>query len=171
MKEIQLTRGKVALVDDEDFELLSQNKWYAQKYSKTDTWYAARRIWKVDGNKDKTILMHIQIMGTKPGFEIDHKDTNGLNNQKPNLRYCTSSQNQMNTKKRKGCTSKYKGIYWDNQMKSWRVRVKKDGKIMYQKLFKDEISAAIAYNNAAIIHFGDFARLNIIPDLHQTHLI
>lgn len=166
MKEIQLTKGKKALVDDEDFKSLNQNKWYAQKYYKGDIWYAARRIWKADGNKDKTILMHVQIMGNKEGFEIDHGDTDGLNNQRYNLRHCTSSQNQMNTKKRKGCTSEYKGISWDKQMNSWRVRVKKDGKIMYQKLFKSETTAAIAYNNAAIIHFGEFARLNIIPDLH-----
>ncbi len=162
MKEIKLTRGKVALVDDEDFHALNKSKWYAHKYTKGDIWYAARRIHKVDGYKDMTIFMHVQIMGDKEGLEIDHINTNGLDNQKNNMRHCTSSQNQMNTKKREGCSCKYKGVYWDKKLKHWRVRVKMGGVFVYQKLFKDEMEAAIAYNNAVLIHFGEFARLNII---------
>lgn len=86
MKEIPLTQGKVALVDDEDCERLNQFKWYALK--RPNTWYAVRNVWVE--NKRTAISMHREIMDASRGQEIDHKNGDGLYNLKVNLRFCTS---------------------------------------------------------------------------------
>ena len=81
MKEILLTQNKVALVDDEYFERINQYKWYAQKNSRSDVWYAARQIY-IGRGKQKTITMHREIMNAPKGVQIDHRNGNGLGNQK-----------------------------------------------------------------------------------------
>lgn len=156
MKEIQLSRGKVALVDDEDFELLNQYKWYAQKGHKT--FYATT---------SRGILMHRLILGlNETNTYCDHEDYNGLNNQKSNLRIATNSQNSINSRKRENTTSKYKGVwltkskYKDKAYLYWQARVNKDKKVFHLGYFKDEQEAALAYNKKAFELFGEFANLN-----------
>ena len=105
MKKIELTQGKFALVDDEDFEWLNQWKWYANHLGYT--WYVVRSV-RYD-NEVKAILMHRSILNAKIGEEIDHINHNGLDNRKKNLRICTRSQNNMNRNKLRG-TYKYKGV-------------------------------------------------------------
>ncbi len=101
MKEIQLTKGKVTLVDDEDYEYLMKNSWCYQNPG-----YAARR-------KNKSIeLMHRVIMKAKKGEQVDHIDMNRLNNQKENLRIVNNSQNGMNKLVQNNSTSGYKGVSW-----------------------------------------------------------
>jgi hypothetical protein len=159
MKEIKLTQGKVALVDDEDFEYLNQFKWHAKKGC--NTFYAKRSI------KGSTLSMHSLIMKPPHGFEIDHKDLNGLNNQKDNLRICTRSQNQANRKKAKG-NSRYLGvcrlkgeIYNGKKYRDTIIAtINKDNKLIYLGSFKTEEEAAIAYDIAAKKLHGEFAYLN-----------
>lgn len=103
MKEIQLTQGRVALVDDEDYEFLNQFKWHADNHG--HTFYAARSLW-INGKK-VIHLMHWYVM---KGKGVDHIKDGGLNNQKSNLRFCDKSKNAMNQKPRKVGTSKYKGV-------------------------------------------------------------
>jgi len=159
MKEITLTRGKIALVDDDDFEWLNQWKWYAMWNGRH--WYAVRGAYSVDG-KYHTILMHRVITDAQPSQQVDHKDTNSLNNRRANLRLCTQSQNSANAKKRAGCSSQYKGVHWNKQHSKWQVYVKAHGKQIHLGLFDDEVEAGLAYNDAATEHFGEFARLNRI---------
>ena len=101
MKELPLTQGKAALVDDADFEWLSQWKWTAMRAK--DTWYAVRKPYV--GKVRLTVMMHRQIANTKDGMHTDHRDGNGLNNQRTNLRSATPTQNQHNRrmKKEKQC--------------------------------------------------------------------
>jgi len=110
--------------------------------------------------------MHRVIMDAQPGQRVDHKDGNGLNNQRRgqdgNLRFCTNAQNVANARKRIGCSSRFKGIYWDKQNSKWRARITAPSGRIHLGLFKDEIEAALAYNDAAIEHFAEFARLNMI---------
>lgn len=153
MKEIQLTQGQIALVDDEDFENLNQFRWCAVKIGRT--FYAVRNV-RIDGKK-RGVRMHCQILG---GKLIDHKDHNGLNNQKSNLRFCTASQNCMNKRKRKNCVSIYKGVCFHKQHKRWLAHIKKDGKDNHLGYFVTEIDAAKAYNIKAVELFGEFANLN-----------
>lgn len=159
MKEIKLTQGKVALVDDEDYEWLNGFKWYAQKGR--DTFYAGRAI-RVKG-KLTTQQMHTLIMGDNPlKLDIDHIKGNGLDNQRHMLRFCTRQQNLMNRKPNKNCSSVYKGVYWNKGEGKWRAHIRINRKSVHLGYFHVELNAAKAYDMAAIKYFGEFARLNII---------
>lgn len=111
MKKIPLTKGQVALVDDEDYEMVSRYKWYTQDINKT--LYAQRMIVTKGTGKRVTMFMHRLIMNTPQGMDTDHIDRNGLNNQKSNLRICTRTQNLLNRGMLKSNTSGYKGVYLD----------------------------------------------------------
>lgn len=160
MKEIQLTQGKVALVDDEDFERVNLFKWHALK--KDNNYYASRHI--PIGKTRKTTFIHQLVMNvdilSKEDIEIDHIDGNGLNNQKYNLRACTHSQNLMNSKKRINSSSKYKGVGWHKLRKKYRARIRLNGIQYHLGLFDSDIDAAKAYDNKAKELFGEFAKLN-----------
>lgn len=155
MKEIYLSQGQIALVDDEYFEYLNGFKWYALKAR--NTFYAARKIW-VSG-KQKTILMHWEVMN---GKGIDHIDGNGLNNQKSNLRFCTQSENCMNTRKYANKSSLYKGVSFFKRDSNWRAQIMINRKEIHLGYFTSEVNAAKAYNEKAIELFGEFANLNLV---------
>lgn len=156
MKIIPLTQGKVALVDDEDFELVSQYKWSAA--AKKQMWYAHRGV-KRNG-KWTTIDMHRFIMNPKSGGEIDHISTNGLDNRKKNLRVVSKSQNRFNQRKLASCSSIYKGVSWHSFNKKWQATIGINGKQKHLGYFNDQKEAAVTYDRAAIELFGEYARLN-----------
>lgn len=157
MKQIELTKGQFALVDDEDFEELNQFKWHA--IVARDTFYAVRKIYT---NKEKvSTMMHRVILGTtNKKIQIDHKDGNGLNNQKNNLRESTASQNQSNTSYQKNNAFKHKGVGWHKGASKYRARITLNGKEYHLGLFEDIIDAAKAYDEKAKELFGEFAWLN-----------
>jgi hypothetical protein len=155
MKEIQLTQGKVALVDDEDFELLNQYKWCAAKNK--NTYYAESKINNIN------VKMHRLIMKTEKGNVVDHKDHNGLNNQKCNVRNCTNAQNSKNrTKSKSQSSSKYIGVIYRGDVSSWQASIRVNYVLINLGFFKTQNEAAEAYNKAAIKYFGEFANLNTI---------
>ena len=159
MKEIKLSkkgknRGKyVALVDNEDYNFFNRWNWYA--WSSRGIFYAARTI-KVNG-KTKTIHLHREIMRTPENLKIDHRDGNGLNCQRHNMRNCTHSQNMSN---RKPCgTSKYLGVYI-YRSKYIQVKITINGRSTYLGSSKNEEDAARIYDKAALKYHGEFANLN-----------
>jgi hypothetical protein len=154
-KEIILTQGKVAIVDDEDFEYLNQFKWYANNN------YVGRSI-TVSKNKQKHILIHRFIMKPDKGMLIDHLDGNPLNNQKNNLRICTHSDNMRNCKISIKNTSGYKGVSFVKKKNTYKSAIKFNKRTIYLGYYIDPIDAARAYNTAAIKYFGEFAKLNKI---------
>ena len=159
MKEIQLTQGYVALVDDENYEWINGFKWCMRK--DRNNVYAKRAI-RVNG-RHKTIQMHYLIMGENPlKLMIDHRDGDGLNNRKENLRFCTNQENQMNSRSQKNSSSIHKGVYWNKKDGKWMARICISGHQIYLGSFDIEVDAAIAYNTAAIKYYGEFAKLNII---------
>ncbi len=160
MKEILLTQNKVALVDDEDYDELSKYKWRI-KVGDGGLFYA-RRNKRINGKRIE-IPMHRQIMNTPKGMEVDHIDHNGLNNQKSNLRNCTTQENQFNVSKIRG-KSKYKGVctYKNGKRELFRVFISINKKQTFIGYYKTEIEAALAYNDAAQKHYGEFAQLNVI---------
>lgn len=158
MKEIKLTQGKVALVDDEDYEYLNQWKWYALK--SRNTFYATRVV-RV-GCKSMRFYMHRVIM-KEPTLLVDHCDSNGLHNYKSNLRECTRRQNGMNRKSNNNSTSIYKGVSYSIGIERWVAAIQINGKRKLLGKFLNEIDAALKYNEAAKEYFGEFALLNKIP--------
>lgn len=156
-KQISLTQGKVAIVDDEDFEWLNQWKWCARKDG--PRWYVMRR-----NCERELVQMHRFILNPQAHLETDHRNGNGLDNRRCNLRSCTRSQNSMNSKKRTGCTSQFKGICWRQDTRKWRARIQFNDKRHNLGCFDNELKAAKAYNKAASRLFGEFARLNVIGE-------
>lgn len=157
-KQIPLTQGKFALVDDEDYDFLMQWKWH---FNPAGAGYAKRTISLGDG-KFKCIQMHRLLLNVGVGISIDHIDRNGLNNQRINLRIANQSENMRNRESFKKSTSKFKGVYWKKSNKKWVAEINFNKEKKYLGIFSSEIEAALAYNKAAIELFGDFSILNII---------
>lgn len=162
MKEIKLTQGQVALVDDENFEYLNQWKWFAHKGK--NTFYAER---KIGTNKSKSMHRFILKLND-PKIFSDHIDHNGLNNQEYNLRSCTALQNARNTCSRKNSTSKYLGVSWYTKYKKWHAQIKGNRKIFHIGYYEKEVDAAIAYNKKAIKLHKEFANLNTFLNQENT---
>jgi hypothetical protein len=158
MKEIKLTQGYFAMVDDEDYEYLNQWKWNISKSRTPNRIYAARGVCKK--NKHKHIYMHRLIMGSPENMQVDHINHNCLDNRKCNLRIVTNAQNTRNKSVnyfKKSCN--YKGVtYYRNK---WRVNIRKDGKFIHIGGFVDIMDAAKAYDNIAKELFGEYAYLNL----------
>jgi hypothetical protein len=155
MKEIQLTRGKVAIVDDEDFDTVAKHKWYCKSND-----YAARDA-RIDGQRIH-VYMHRLIMNADVSeMEVDHIDGNPLNNTRANLRLVTSGQNKQNMKPRHG-TYKYKGIFKGKRSTRYTATITHNYKRESLGSFKTAKEAAHAYNKAAIEKWGDAAILNDI---------
>jgi hypothetical protein len=160
MKEIKLTQGQVALVDDEDFEYINQWKWSALK--RADSFYAVRAY--RTNYKSTTVFMHRVIMRTPNDLVVDHINHIGFDNRKMNLRNCTQAQNLHNMRAVKEGTSLYKGVCFIKNNR-WAARIRVNYKRLYLGEFKTQNEAALAYNAAAIKHHGEFACVNIIIDL------
>lgn len=165
MKEIQLTQGQVALVDDDDFERVSQFKWHAH-FNRTYAnggCFIATRSFRLFG-KPRKRYMHRFIMGAQKGEIIDHIDGNPLNNQRSNLRFASRSGNGANNASLlpKHNTSGLRGVSWNKQKKKWTAQIKVSGKQKYVGAYAYSYDAAKAYNEAAKKYHGEFATLNPI---------
>lgn len=152
MKNIQLSKGKVALVDDEDFDFLSQWRWHFS------TGYAMRTSPRSEGKK--AILMHREINKTPQYMETDHINHDKLDNRKNNLRNATKSENAMNRKFYSGTTSIFKGVSKPRGRDKWQATIKINRQSLYLGQFDCEIEAAKRYDDAAEFYFGDFAKTN-----------
>jgi hypothetical protein len=155
VKEIPLTQSKTAIVDEADFERLNAFKWFAHK--DRNTWYAVR--WS--GRRPNRIFIHMHrfILGVAAGVQVDHHNGDGLINVRSNLRIASNSQNQHNQRIRRDNTSGYKGVH-RRKSGRWQAQLKGQGVYHYLGIFDSPADAARAYDNAARLHFGEFARLN-----------
>lgn len=156
MKEIPLTQGKFAIVDDEDFHFLSNFKWCA--VLSNGNFYALRRIKR--SGKWTTIKMHTVLMKTPAGLVVDHVNGNSLDNRRVNMRLCSASDNNRNKKNAPGATSKYRGVHWANAAKKWKASISINNRCHYLGIYASEIDAARAYDAAAYKHYGNFSNLN-----------
>jgi len=161
MKEIQLTQGKIALVDDADFEQVNRYKWYAKRSPKRV--YVSRNL-PLSGRKRTTQYLHQFLLNPPENSEIDHLDHDGLNNQRSNLRVCSTAENRRNVPVRINNKSGFKGIRWRKDLQLWHARICYNRKRIHLGYFPDPVSAAMAYNTAAKDLHGEFACLNPIPD-------
>ena len=147
---IPLTKGKYALVDEEDYERVNQYNWFVHINQ-----YASTRL------ESKQILLHRFIMDAKKGEFVDHINFNGLDNRKINLRICSKAENQTHQRPSKNkFKTAFKGVYWIKSKNKWRVEVSKMGIRYYMGYYYDEIEAARAYDKKAKELFSEFAYLN-----------
>jgi AP2 domain len=161
MKEIPLTQGKIALVDDEDYELVVQFKWYAKRpRGSRYAWYAGRQEGTgLKRPRQRTIRLHRFIMNAEKDTEVDHKNGNGLDNRRTNLRVTNRIGNQRNRGKQNNNSTGYKGVT-KHECGKWVAQMRKNGRHLYFGLFDTPEEAAEAYDNAALLHHGEFAKLN-----------
>jgi len=151
-KKIQLTKGKTAIVDDGDYDLISTYKWYAE--IRFGIWYAKGRV---DG---KMVFMHRFLLNAPSSLVVDHIDGDGLNNCRSNIRLATPSQNSMNQRVAVSNKTGYKGVHFVGTMGKYRATIRVGGKSIHLGYFENREHAAMSYNAAARQYFGEFAQLN-----------
>lgn len=158
-REIDLGRGYVAIVDDDDYDWLTQYRWrLLGDPEKRRTLYATS--WAV--KRPKTTFMHRLIMGAEPGQVVDHINGEGLDNRRENLRVCTHRQNQQNRRRSVNNKTGYKGVIFHENR--YRASIQLDGKQSPVGAFRCPLKAARAYDVAALKHYGEFANLNFSRD-------
>lgn len=151
MKYITLTQGKVATVCDCHYDLVAQHHWYVTNWGYAISDFTTEKV-------RVRQLMHRLIMSNPKGSQVDHRDTNKLNNQCSNLRVATASQNRMNVPIKSNNTSGYKGVCWDKSKNKWQAGIGLSGKNIFLGRFDKIEDAALAYREAAVKYHGEFAR-------------
>lgn len=158
-KELPLSQGKVTEVDFGDFAYLNQWKWHYD--CSGGGCVSASRMDYSDGWKNpKKIYMHRVILDAPVGITGDHKNGNGLDNRRVNLRLATMQQQSFNKRKTRKTSSRYKGV--SRRGNRWYALIGYNWGSKYLGAFREEDEAAIAYNNAARELYGEFAKLNIV---------
>lgn len=146
-KYIKLTRGKVAIVDRADYDRLARYSWCISGR------YASSRI------SGQLIYMHRLLLNAPKGMSVDHINGDCFDNRRSNLRLATHRENCRNQKRHVGKTG-YKGVYWRTDTSKWQAKIMVDYKSITLGCFTDEREAARAYDAAARLYFGEFARTN-----------
>lgn len=146
MKEVKLTQGMVALVDDNDYQKINKYKWYAQRTG-SNKYYAT---------SSKVGLLHRFLLN--PGRQtVDHINGDSLDNQRENLRICSFGDNLKNKRIYKNNTSGFKGVYLDKSTNTWKAHLTVLGKKKTLGRFKTKEQAYEAYLKGATYYFGQFA--------------
>lgn len=145
-------QNEIFYFDLEDYDKIKDYCWHYDKDG-----YILSSVYN-----ETSIKMHNLLMNATDGTVVDHKNGNRNDNRKENLRIATFSQNGYNSNKPSNNTSGYKGVHWNKSMNAWQARIQVDGKRYNLGYFNDKIDAAKAYNEAAIIYHGEFAKLNNI---------
>ena len=156
-RRIYLGEGEWTMVDQKDYYRLGNSNWYL--VGKKGKLYAAHNV-KTDGSLIVQVRLHREIMQPTNDLLVDHRNGNGLDNRRANLRLATHTQNMHNCRKRKNATSQFVGVWLDKKRKLWESVIASNGKKIFLGRFKTEIEAAKAYDEAARKYHGEFARLN-----------
>ena len=156
-----LTRGKSTVIDAEDWPIAAKSRWHAIK-GRRGTFYAATRV------GPHILFLHRILLELPFGDKRqgDHRDHDGLNNRRYNLRLATPGQNMMNTRKpstRKGSptSSRFKGVYWDKRYQKWCASIRHQNASHFIGYFASEVAAAQAYKRWAKELCGAFYFTNL----------
>jgi len=157
-RRIYLGEDEWTIVDSQDYYRLGHFKWCV--CGDDEHFYAVRIIKKTVSGRIRTAYLHREITNAPKGLLVDHKNGDGLDNRRANLRFATYSQNACNRAKRKNALSKFFGVSYDKQRHRWMASIKTHGKTIYLGRFDDEADAAKAYDAAARKYHKEFAHLN-----------
>ena len=159
MREVQLSRGLVALVDDQDYDMIISHRWQPTPADQKQVrFYASRRTSR------STFYMHRVILNPPPGMEVDHINGDGLDNRRCNLRLCSRGQNNANIKNIRRASSGFRGVYISSTSRLYRAMISVGKKNIELGRYKSAEEAAKAYDAAASAAFGEFATLNFPTD-------
>lgn len=156
MTELTTASGDVILVDEDDVPRLEGQRFYSLRTRRLT--YAAF-VLKVPGEKSKRMLLHRFLLDAPPGTIVDHKNRNGLDNRRENLRFADHKLNAANGSGWGG-TSKYRGVFWNKQARRWTAQITLDQACERIGNFQSEEDAARAFDAAAVAAWGEFARIN-----------
>jgi hypothetical protein len=159
-RRLYLGEDKWTLLDVKDYYRLRIFKWVV--YGNGTNLYAIRLQFTAP-NKTSTVYMHREIMNPPAPLVVDHRNCDGLDNRRSNLRFATHAQNTRNRRKKKNGSSQFLGVYFNKEKSAWDSQLKHNEKRIWVGRFKTEIEAAKAYDEAARKYHGEFARLNF-PD-------
>jgi hypothetical protein len=163
-RTITLTQGKAAIVDDVDYDRLAHLRWYADKVR--NIWYA--RHARTGAERQRSFLMHRLILGAPAGMEVDHRNGDGLDNRRANLRLCTRAQNSWNRHALPRGASRFTGVCMSRLR--WRARISCGNERTNIGDFSREVDAAIAYDEKCRELRGEFARPNFSLTLAERKL-
>lgn len=166
---IPLTKDKFTIIDREDCERVMQYKWCFGGRG-----YAIRAGKYANGKQSPNIKLHRFLINAPAGYEVDHINGDTLDNRKANIRVCTVQQNQRNRSLGKNNSSGYKGVTWVKAQGKWRAQLALSKGKRYLKSFDTAIEAALAYDEVALEHFGEFALTNqmmgLLPVVYASEL-
>lgn len=164
---VKITKGLHVVIDIEDYERVAEHRWHAHIVGNNKY---ARKTARIDGRKLNVPMQRV-ILGIRDSRIVDHRNGDGLDNRKANLRIASKQNNNINIRPRRGCKSQYKGVLFESRRKAWVARIQHDGKSYHLGQYGTEQDAARAYNYAASLLFEDYARLNDIePKILVTNL-
>lgn len=153
---VVLAGGQIARVDADDLVLVAGLRWHAMR--RGHTWYARHTVHRT-GQNPGAVLMHRLLLGiTDPNIQVDHRDGDGLNNRRRNLRPCTRDQNHRNARCRSDNASGYKGVGFNRRLNRYFAKIFISRKTVYLGSFETAAEAHNAYRRAAAAGFGEFAR-------------
>jgi len=158
MVEVPLTQGKVALIDDEDAERVLAHKWCARWDKSCRRWRAIR--YASGKQKGRAAFLHRFIMNAPDGIQVDHINQDPLDNRRSNLRFATNSQNCCNKGRHIDNASGFKGVWWNKRRGTFHAEIEHNGKRYHLGCFATAEVAARAYDVAALVLHGEFARIN-----------
>lgn len=159
--EIQLTKGRVCLIDESDFHLVMRYSWrYSPNTKRAEFGYAVTTA-RIDGRYRRTVTMHRLLLSPPKDKQVDHINGDRLDNRRANLRLASRSQNMFNARKSSAAsTSVYKGVFWNSQKERWHAATYENGRVIHLGFFEDESLAALASDAYALKRCAEFARTN-----------
>ncbi len=151
--------GRFALVDDADLALVADLSWHASEhdYPGHNVTYARAYVRGSGKALNASVFMHTRITGWP---KVDHRNNDGLDNQRHNLRQASTAENAHNARSHAGASSQFKGVNWDRWHRKWRAEIRAAGVSRCLGYYAAEETAALAYDAAARDLLGEFARLN-----------
>jgi hypothetical protein len=164
-RKIYLDEGKWTILDLQDYYRYAGFKWCIG--GDEGKFYAIRGQ-MISPADSRIVRLHRLIMNAPKGLLVDHRNGDSLDNRRENLRLATNAQNQLNSRKRKNATSRFRGVYFHKEHGKWAAYIIEAGKKIFLGYFYVEIDAAKAFDKAAKKYHGEFARLNFPEEAPKT---